>query len=58
MMLLRSVVLVCGLLIFGAAAMSPVHGETVVGVNVVNPQRLRSACSSPGHIQLHSAYWF
>ncbi len=44
MMVLRSIALVCGLLIFRAAAMSPAHGETVVvGVNVVNPQRLSAA---------------
>ena len=44
MMVLRSIVLVCGLLIFGAAATPPAHGETVVvGVNVVNPQRLSAA---------------
>lgn len=44
MMVLRSVVLVCGLLIFGAAATSPAHGQTtIVGVNVVNPQRLSVA---------------
>lgn len=43
MMLLRSAFLAFCCLIFSVAAMSPVHGETVVGVNVVNPQRLSAA---------------
>lgn len=56
MMVLRSVVLVCGLLIFGAAATSPAHSETVVvGVNVVNPQRLSAADRDKMLDQLQSA---
>jgi hypothetical protein len=43
-MVLRSILLGCSFLIVGVAAMSPVHGETViVGVNVENPQRLKAA---------------
>jgi hypothetical protein len=40
MMVLRSLVLICCFPIIGVSAISPAHGQVVVGVNVVNPQRL------------------
>src|SRR5271166_2604291 len=44
MTVLRFVVLVCGLLISGVGSVSAAQGQgVVIGVNVVNPQRLNAA---------------